>query len=134
MREPIWVTADLAVALNLQLVSQTGEPHGVRDIGLLESACAAPINRFYYEEEADVVRLAVSLIIAIARNHPFQQGNKRVAFTAGALFLELNGYDFELADTTAAADLLVAILEGAAQAEELEQIITPSVSPFGRDD
>ena len=96
--------------LNAEAVRRTGEPYGLRDEGLLASAVAAPTNHFFYEGEEDVVVLAAVLIAAIARNHPFQQGNKRTAFAAGVAFLDINGF-LMTADTKAFADLLVSVLE-----------------------
>jgi len=63
---------------------------GIRDAGLIDSALASPINRHGYGE-TDICRLAAAYAFAISRNHPFLDGNKRVAFTVATTFLELNG-------------------------------------------
>ena len=68
---------------------------GIRDAGLLDSALSRPINRAAYGDEQnskpDVADLAASSAVAIAKNHPFVDGNKRTAFVAMELFLALNG-------------------------------------------
>ena len=68
---------------------------GIRDAGLLDSALSRPINRAAYGDEKnskpDVADLAASYAVAIAKNHPFVDGNKRTAFVAMELFLALNG-------------------------------------------
>ena len=72
-------------------LAEHGGPEGLRDSGLLESALARPKNLFLYETEVELSRLAASYALGIVRNHPFVDGNKRVAFIAMALFLALNG-------------------------------------------
>jgi death-on-curing protein len=90
--EPIWLASEEVVETNREAVELTGEPHFLRDGELLESALAKPRNHWGYGEE-DIVVLAVKLLLGIARNHPFEQGNKRTAFTTAVIFLELNGYE-----------------------------------------
>ena len=90
--EPRWLTAETPIAFNRILVAETGEPHIVRDGGLLESACARPQNMWAYAGEEDVVVLACALGIGIALNHPFGQGNKRTGFACAIDFLESNGF------------------------------------------
>ncbi|MDQ6831279.1 MAG: type II toxin-antitoxin system death-on-curing family toxin [Gemmatimonadota bacterium] len=68
-----------------------GGAAGVRDEGLLDSALARPRTRWGYEKRTDLSGLAASYGIALAKNHPFVDGNKRVAFQAMYVFLGLNG-------------------------------------------
>src|SRR5437762_9958962 len=67
------------------------------DRAKLESALARPQNAAVYED-ADVIRQAATLFWGIAANHGFRDGNKRVAVVMLRTFLNLNGYDFELAE------------------------------------
>ena len=60
---------------------------------MLESALSRPRNKWEYER-ADIVDLGAAYAFGIARNHPFVDGNKRVAFLAMAAFLRLNGLHF----------------------------------------
>lgn len=64
---------------------------GLRDRGLLDSALDRASNRYHYEPDSDLCRLGACYGYGIARNHPFVDGNKRVAFQAMYLFLGLNG-------------------------------------------
>ena len=73
-----------------QLVAEHGGSGTVRDIGLLESALAAPKHRFAYGER-DTCVLATAYAYGITRNHPFVDGNKRTAFLAAYTFLAING-------------------------------------------
>ena len=61
---------------------------------MLESALAWPQNKFSYEANSTFFSLASAYAFGIARNHPFVDGNKRVAFTAIAMFLRINGQKF----------------------------------------
>ncbi len=115
------------IQLNAEAVRRTGEPYGLRDEGLLGSAVAAPVNHFFYEGEEDVTVLAAVLIAAIARNHPFRQGNKRTAFAAALAFLDVNGF-LLTADTQAFADLLVAVIERRSDVGELAAAMGPYVT------
>ena len=75
------------------LLTYGGLP-GLRDEGLLESALARPSQRFAHDATADLAALAAAYGFGLARNHPYADGNKRVAFVTMAVFLGLNGLDF----------------------------------------
>ena len=70
----------------------TGEPHFLRDPGMLESAINSPRNHWFFAQVGDMAILAGALLLAINRNHPFEQGNKRTALAATEQFLRANGY------------------------------------------
>lgn len=124
--EPVWLTADLLIEFNELEVSATGEPHVLRDLGGLESAIARPVNHWHYGE-ADVVALAVALLLGIARNHPFLQGNKRTAFAAADYFLYLNGYDLTVEDSEALADVIVDAIRGDVSEHYLIELFGQSI-------
>lgn len=65
---------------------------GVRDENLLRSALARPHNLEASGENVDAATLAAAYAFGISRNHPFHDGNKRTAFVAMELFLNLNGW------------------------------------------
>jgi death-on-curing protein len=91
--EPVWVTAKAVIRANQRAVTDAGEPFFIRDRGLLESALARAQNQWAYGEN-DLATLAVAVLLGVARNHPFGQGNKRAAFAAAEYFLFLNGWEF----------------------------------------
>lgn len=95
--EPVWLVDEQVVKINERLVQLTGEPHVLRDPGLLASAVARLVNRWHYGDR-DIVGLAGSLLLGIGRNHPFAQGNKRTALSAASVFLLFNGYAFVAPD------------------------------------
>ena len=90
----IWVDRDTVVLMHNEQLAWHGGAAGIRDEALLESALARPLNRAGYSEP-DVAELGATYAIAIARNHPFIDGNKRAGFMAMVLFLSLNGMPLE---------------------------------------
>ena len=101
----VWVSEKLALAIHDEQLREHGGASGLRDPGLLESALARPLNRAGYGEP-DVVELGALYAIAIGRNHPFVDGNKRTAYMALVTFLALNEVGFEPPD----ADAVLAML------------------------
>ena len=95
MTEPRWLTIAYLLALHSDQIQAHGGPLGLRDRGLLESALERPRNRFHYDSDADLPALAAAYGFGLANNHPFVDGNKRVAFQAMYLFLGLNGFRIE---------------------------------------
>jgi death-on-curing protein len=91
LSEPIWLSVRDIIDTNLDEVSETNEPHFLRDHALLESAIDRAANTWHYGG-LDIFSCAASLISGLAQNHPFEQGNKRTALTAGMWFLAINGF------------------------------------------
>ena len=78
--------------LHQALLEQTGGATGVRDLGMLESALAQPRATFDGTDlHLTLVQKAAALGFSLALNHPFVDGNKRVAHAAMEVFLLLNG-------------------------------------------
>lgn len=77
-----------------QLAEHGGAP-GLRAAGLLDSALSRAPHRFTYEPETDLAGLAAAYSFGLAKNHPFVDGNKRLAFLAMYVFLGLNGQELE---------------------------------------
>jgi len=68
---------------------------------MLDAALASPKNQLAYQH-ADILRLAASYAYALTQNHPFTDGNKRVALTVAGVFMELNGFRLEASEQDAA--------------------------------
>lgn len=90
-KEPRWISKKAALAICERLLAEHGGAAGIRDEGSLEAALAAPRNHFYYSGP-DLFTLAAVHAHAITRNHPFLDGNKRVALTLAGVFLRINGF------------------------------------------
>lgn len=93
MTEPIWLSADLILAIHEHQLREHGGAPGIRDVGALESALGRPQNRWAYEN-GTLPQLAAAYAFGLARNHPFVDGNKRSALLALVTFLGLNDIDF----------------------------------------
>ena len=94
------------VLLHGEALAEHGGLDGVRDLGLLDSALSRPANLLTCEGERDLCQLAAAYAAGIVRNHPFADGNKRAAFIAAVMFLELNGVSVELDEGEAIAATL----------------------------
>jgi len=85
-----WLSEDAVYAIHEIQITRFGGSPGARDKGLLSSALARPQNLAAYADP-DFAALAASYAFGIARNHPFVDGNKRVAAVAMGVFLSING-------------------------------------------
>ncbi|MHC4217423.1 MAG: type II toxin-antitoxin system death-on-curing family toxin [Planctomycetota bacterium] len=96
MAEPVWIRMDAVLAVHQRQLAEHGGEQGIRDAALLESALARPKNLLAYGEgDVDVPRLAAAYAYGLAKNHPFVDGNKRVAWVVCRMFLKLNGCDVD---------------------------------------
>ncbi len=96
MAEIVWLLEETVRAVHSRQISEHGGKPGVRDEGLLLSALARPQNLAAYgDPPPDLAALAASYAFGIARNHPFIDGNKRVALVAARTFLRINGADLD---------------------------------------
>ena len=77
--------------MQFDLIREHGGMPGLRDEHGHESALARPRQRLAYEPGADLAELAAAYGHGLERSHPFNDGNKRIAFVIAAVFLELNG-------------------------------------------
>jgi death-on-curing protein len=94
------------LAAHARLIERFGGSMGLRDRGALESALARP-QTGYYE---DLIQEAAALWESLSQNHPFIDGNKRVAVTVTAAFLRVNGYQLTF-DDIAAFQFLIGLYE-----------------------
>lgn len=105
MSEPFWLSRKIIVAIHDEQLAIHGGASGLRDEDMLESALDRPKNKWSYES-AGLAELAAAYAFAIARNHPFVDGNKRTSLLALYTFLGVNGVDFDVPEAEAAAMIL----------------------------
>jgi death-on-curing protein len=105
-RAVAFLSRDEALEIHRVLVERFGGLAGVRDPGLLESALYRPQTGHY----EDLAEMAAALFESLIMNHPFVDGNKRVAFFATDIFLRLNGYRLKV-DAKNAHRFLIGLLE-----------------------
>jgi death-on-curing protein len=120
MEEPLWMDAvDAVIAHDLELAAHGGSI-GIRDTGLLESALARPRNIWAYTTSVpSLAALAAGYAFGISSNHPFVDGNKRIALVVSFAFLEVNGLEV----TASQEDAFLTIL-GLAAGEVSEEQLT----------
>ena len=101
-----YVTTADALFFHKQLIERYGGAPGVRDAGALESALHRPQTGYY----DTLVHEAAALLESLVQNHPFVDGNKRVAFAVVDVFLRINGH-WITADSKAIYDYLIKLFE-----------------------
>jgi len=107
------------LALHAQQLQRYGGGTGLRDRGALESALARPTAIFGGEDlYPDIPEKAAALMHSLALNHPFIDGNRRVAAFAAIIFAESNGHDF-LATPDELVETTLAVAEGRMAVEAL---------------
>jgi death on curing protein len=104
----IYPTVAETIEAHRLLIEEFGGIHGIRDHNLLESAIFRP-QTGYYESLVDE---AAALMESLTRNHPFLDGNKRVAFVMTDVFLRLNGHFIDVAPLKAYRFISGALDEG----------------------
>jgi len=105
-------------AVHSDLLLTHGGLPGLRDADLIESALARPHPQFANDETTDLAALAAAYGFGLARNRPYVDGNKRVAFVAMAVFLGLNGLEFIAAETEVVTTM-VALASGSLDEDDL---------------
>ena len=95
-------TVDEVLIAHDRLIAQFGGAGGLRDRGALEAALARPRSGYY----ADVIEEAAALMESLSQNHPFVDGNKRIAISVAAAFLRINKFRLQFDDLTAYAFLI----------------------------
>jgi len=108
MAARVYLTVAEVLAIHHRQIESYGGSHGVRDVGALEAAVFRPQTGYY----TSLAEEAAALMESLANNHPFVDGNKRVAFDAGHTFLLMNGFTIEADPLETYAFMVDAIAEG----------------------
>jgi len=91
---------------HFRLLREHGGAHGLRDENALDSALARPRNVWPYRPDARLSELAAAYAYALARGHPYVDGNKRVALVVMAACLERNGVELTATNQQALSVML----------------------------
>jgi death-on-curing protein len=97
-----YLTVADVLGIHTVLIQRYGGAPGVRDPGALESALFRP-QTGYYE---DIVAEAAALLESLAINHPFVDGDKRIAFAAADVFLRINGWRLQRSPVQIHAEMI----------------------------
>ena len=120
------VYLDLEALLQLTRALRAGP---VRDPGLLDSAAARPRSTVFGEDAYSTVELkAAALLHSICRNHALVDGNKRLAWLAAVVFLDLDDLDVTMSDD-AAFELVMAVADGSLDVEEIAAALAGALAP-----
>jgi death-on-curing protein len=120
LSEPKWLGRLVIDAIHHDMITTHGGLSGVRDERLLESALARPRQVFTYGAGIDIAALGAAYACGLARNHPYHDGNKRVAFMAMAVFSEMNGYEL-VAEETEIVEAMLGLADGMLEEESLAE-------------
>ncbi len=115
--------------LHRQIIAQSGGSLGIRDIGALESALAQPKMTFDKKELYQTLQeKAAALAFSLSSNHPFVDGNKRVAHAAMEVFLFLNGHEIS-APVDEQEELFLKLANGKLTRQELSEWLKRKAIP-----
>jgi death on curing protein len=128
VNEPAWLDIGIVLDFHAEQLALFGGADGIRDVGLLESALARPINKLAYGE-SDLAVLAAAYGFGIARNHPFVDGNKRTALASMIVFLGLNRVDLDAPPEEATA-IILGLAAGEIGEEALAHWISDHIRPL----
>ena len=110
-----YVTTADALFFHKHLIERYGGAPGIRDVGALESALHRP-QTGYYET---LIHEAAALCESLVQNHPFVDGNKRVAFAVVDVFLRINGYTITASSTAIYGHVMKLLRESTFDMEHL---------------
>ena len=116
-KEPVWVPRLVVEAIHWDQVREHGGLGGIREENALESALARARQRWTYEPGSDLATLAAAYGFGLCQNHPFRDGNKRVAFVTMVVFLDLNGWAFDAPEQEVVTAMLAVATGGSKEAD-----------------
>jgi death-on-curing protein len=96
VESPVFLDKQIILDIHQKQIEFFGGDPGISDEGLLESATCAPINYFNYSLVKNTFDLSACYAFHLVKNHPFVDGNKRVALASCLTFLRLNGIRIEI--------------------------------------
>jgi death-on-curing protein len=121
----VYPTIEEVVVVHDSLIAAFGGSSGLRDRRALEAALARP-GAGYYQ---DLIQEAAALWESLSQNHPFIDGNKRLAVTVTAAFLRVNGYRLDFDDLEAFSSIIDLYETNRMRFLELEGWLRRHVSP-----
>jgi len=124
-----WVPRLVVDAAHLDQLREHGGLPGVRDESALEAALARPQQKGHYEPASDLATLAAAYAFGIARAHPFNDGNKRIAFLTAVIFLGLNGTDLNASEAEV-VQVMTALAAGSLSEVEMAEWMRVRLEPL----
>ncbi len=112
-----WVSLEVVLAIHGRQIAEHGGVDGIRDLGLIESALARPVN-LQSHGNPDAASLAAAYAHGLVPSHGFVDGNKRVGWVTARLFLLANGWSLDF-DPFDAIRIMEAASAGQVSEEEV---------------
>jgi death-on-curing protein len=110
-----------------RVIEEFGGDLGLRDRGLLESAIAMPRSTFGGQElHADLAEKGAAYFFHLCANHPFVDGNKRVAVAAAELFLLINQHEL-VAEDESVEELAMGTADGSVSKAQVVELFRAHV-------
>ena len=125
MSRRIYPTIAEAIETHRLLIDEFGGAHGLRDRGLLESAILRPQTGYY----SSAVEEAAALMESLANNHPFFDGNKRIAFVMADALLRVNGFFIDVEPQSASQFIFGALAKNEFQFASIVAWLNKHVKP-----
>lgn len=118
-------TVEAVIAIHAEVLAAHGGGVGIRSVELLESAVAAPQATMMGQPMiSDPVEIAAAYLFYLCSNHPFVDGNKRMALATCLVFLSENGLlPNEKLDTDAWENLTLAVAAGLLSRDEITETL-----------
>lgn len=117
-----WPDMQAILSKLTKLMADAGHDLKVRDADALEAGVSRAIMAEDYKDDADAAAIAALLFEGLATRHPLLDGNKRLAFTAMAAFLFLNGIRLDATEMDA-YDMSMAVIKGDKSTDDLAEFI-----------
>ena len=126
---PEWLTTPDVTYFQRILIDEHGGLHGIRDEGALESTLARPLQLLNYKPDSTIQELAASYGFGLAKNHVFNDGNKRIALAVIDTFMRINGAQLT-AEEVDVVCVIQDVASGILDEPALAKWITKNSSPF----
>ncbi|TGL85064.1 type II toxin-antitoxin system death-on-curing family toxin [Leptospira congkakensis] len=121
--ETIFLSIEDVILIHKDQIELYGGAADIRDHGLLESAINQPMTTFDgISLHPSVFDKAAAYLFYLCKNHPFLDGNKRVALASSLVFLDINGYDI-LDPNETLYDFVIGVAEGKFKLEEIKKTL-----------
>ncbi|MCH8824361.1 MAG: type II toxin-antitoxin system death-on-curing family toxin [Planctomycetes bacterium] len=124
-----YLTTEDILRLHKKAIVEYGGNSFLRDAGLLESALAQPMAAFGgVQFHPTLAEKAATYLFHLSKNHPFENGNKRIAVIAAIVFLDINGYTVN-AGINEFMKLTLNVIEGKTTKAEVAQFLEARMTP-----
>jgi death on curing protein len=126
MVEFVYLTVAEVEQMHRELIDEFGGCHGLRDRAALEAAVFRPQNGYYNS----LAEEAAALMESLANNHPFLDGNERIAFSAADTFLARNGFYLDVDAVKTYRFIMKALVDSTFRFGPILDWINASIKPM----